>query len=286
MVAKHRFLNSDHIVALLEAPGRKVITDRLAKLFHHGYLTRPKAQLKYFGETGSRPLVYGLGRKGSQVLSERFGLDHPTQTTSHAHFEHVLLVSDLLVSLETSRRRHGIEVLDFNDILAQSPPATRQKHLLGVENVSGWEVDFIHEDRKRYRLRIYPDAIFAVPGKRLPSLLFLEADRGTEPLVRKDLRHRSSLYKKFLLYWQSSMRWRDEAVTPPYGFRHPRVLTVVTTKQAHRRIRNLQDLALKVAPTTPGMSLFASHTDLMAGDFLTHRWQNAKGVPVRLLAGS
>src|SRR5438045_8807998 len=62
-LARHRFLRSTHIAALV---GRSVdrTNDRLSKLFHAGYLDRPRAQLDYYPTAGSAPIVYALADRG------------------------------------------------------------------------------------------------------------------------------------------------------------------------------------------------------------------------------
>ncbi len=94
---------------------------------------------------------------------------------------------------------------------------------------------------------------------------------------------RSSLHKKFLLYYTSWVQWRDTKTEPPYGFRNPRVLTVVSTKRdPEARIDNLMGVAQEVAPYAPDLFLFTTHEALLADDSLEHGWRNAKGKIVRL----
>src|SRR5437899_9833331 len=62
-LARHRFLRSTHIAALV---GRSLdrTNDRLKGLFHHGYVDRPRAQLDYYPTSGSAPMVYALADRG------------------------------------------------------------------------------------------------------------------------------------------------------------------------------------------------------------------------------
>jgi predicted transcriptional regulator len=64
-VYKHRFLNSDHIAALVPG-GDQAIRRRLKKLFHAGYLDRPREQVRPFRK-GNYPYVYGLGDKAQDI---------------------------------------------------------------------------------------------------------------------------------------------------------------------------------------------------------------------------
>src|ERR1700730_11745956 len=70
LLARHRFLRSTHIAALV---GRSLdrTNDRLSKLFHAGYIDRPRAQLDRFPTTGSSHLVYALANRGARLLIQR-----------------------------------------------------------------------------------------------------------------------------------------------------------------------------------------------------------------------
>ena len=288
LVGRRRFLDINHVADLLQAPrqrdGRSQVTERrLNRLFHHGYLDRPKTQLNRY-VAGSKPTVYCLTPKGVLLVVQNRGVAYAAGSTERTYLEHALLTSDIHVSAELSCRRHGIYLTPFEEILERhASEATKRR--VGKERVDGWPVTFTHTDRKEYTLPLYPDDIFVVPGKRDPSLLFVEADRGTEPLTRTDLRHRSSIYKTLVLYNETWKQWRDEIDTPepPYGFRHPRVLFVVSDKNTARRVTAIQKLG-QGSNMPPGLFLFARHDELLQGDFLTYEWQNLDGKPKRLLS--
>lgn len=285
-VGRLRFLDTNHVADLLDAPrqndGRSQVTERrLNRLFHHGYLERPKTQLTRY-VTGSKPMVYCLTPKGARLVLQHREVSCAAGGTERNYLEHGLMTSDIRVSAELSCRRHGIHLTSFEEILEhRASEATKRR--VGKERVDGWPVSFTHTDRKKYTLPVYPDDIFAVPGKRGTSLLFIEADRGTEPPTRSDLRHRSSIYKKLVLYYETWKQWRDKKQTPPYGFRNPRVLFVVSDKNAARRIATIQALG-RAHNMAAGLFLFARHNELLEGDFMTYEWQNLRGQPVRLLA--
>src|SRR5260221_788336 len=72
LLARHRFLRSTHIAALV---GRSLdrTNDRLSRLFHAGYIDRPRAQLDYYPDRGGGPMVYALADRGARLLVERDG---------------------------------------------------------------------------------------------------------------------------------------------------------------------------------------------------------------------
>src|ERR1700735_1229009 len=71
-VAQHRLIRSTHIAALV---GRSLdrINDRLLRLFHAGYVDRPRAQLDRFPTSSTAPMVYALAYRGARLLCERRG---------------------------------------------------------------------------------------------------------------------------------------------------------------------------------------------------------------------
>src|SRR4249919_2216781 len=73
-LARYRFLRSTHIAALV---GRSLdrTNDRLSKLFHAGYVDRPRAQLDHYPTSGSAPMAYALADRGGRLLKERYGFD-------------------------------------------------------------------------------------------------------------------------------------------------------------------------------------------------------------------
>src|SRR5260221_7983580 len=73
LLARHRFLRSTHIAALV---GRSLdrTNDRLSKLFHAGYIDRPRAQLDYYPTAGSAPISYALADRGARLLIQRDGI--------------------------------------------------------------------------------------------------------------------------------------------------------------------------------------------------------------------
>src|SRR4051812_13504434 len=66
LLAHHRFLRSTHIAALV---GRSLdrTNDRLSRLFHAGYVDRPRAQLDYYPDRGAAPMVYALADRGARL---------------------------------------------------------------------------------------------------------------------------------------------------------------------------------------------------------------------------
>src|SRR6266436_4989108 len=99
--ARYRLIRSTHIAALV---GRSLdrTNDRLMRLFHAGYLDRPRAQLDYYPTSGSGPMVYALADRGARLLIERDGIDfanvewtRKNREAGRPFIEHQLEIADL-----------------------------------------------------------------------------------------------------------------------------------------------------------------------------------------------
>src|SRR5580765_3797129 len=92
-VHRHRFLRSSHIVTLADGSEQQLLR-RLQLLFHHGYLDRPRSQLAYYHQGGSKNIVYGLGNKGAKLLAgfaeprPRFDWTDRNQSVKQLYLEH------------------------------------------------------------------------------------------------------------------------------------------------------------------------------------------------------
>src|SRR5687768_3607631 len=110
LIYQHRFLRSYHIVDLI-GDSRQALLRRLQLLYHHGFLERPRAQIEYYRHGGSHHMVYGLGNKGASLLRQELGVPihgarwgEKNRSVRRIFFEHVLLVSDVMVALELGCR--------------------------------------------------------------------------------------------------------------------------------------------------------------------------------------
>jgi hypothetical protein len=83
--------------------------------------------------------------------------------------------------------------------------------------------------------------ITGVNGNVRRSYFFLEADRGTMPVIRKGL-SQTSFYRKLLSY---EATWRQEIQQKLFGFPRFRVLTVTSNPA---RVKSLIDACSKLEP--------------------------------------
>jgi len=264
LVHRHRFLRSPQIVALLGGSPQQLLR-RLKLLYHHGYLERPRCQIDSYYRPGSRHIIYGLGNKSLAFLKQELNVDfrevswgEKNRGVGRIFLEHALLVSDVMVSLELACRKHdGIKLL-YEDQLALR--SERQPFQWRVKTQGG------------IRLGVIPDRVFALEYTNENSQLervhfFLEADRGTMPVIRSGLTQ-TSFYRKLIAY---EATWTQKIHQRHLGIHRFRVLTVTTVAA---RVKSLLD-ACSQLKRGHGLFLFADRTVLEKDPF-SAVWRRGK----------
>jgi DNA-binding Lrp family transcriptional regulator len=264
LVHRHRFLRSHQIIALLGGSPQQV-SRRLKLLYHHGYLERPRAQLQYYERGGSRSIAYGLGNKGGALLKQELGIavhpdswDEKNHVIGRVYLEHTLFVADVMVAIELAcRKRDGIRLL-YEDQLA----------LRSERQPFQWRV----KTREGVKLGVIPDRVFALeyPDQNAQPqrvYFFLEADRGTMPVVRSGLTQ-TSFYRKLLAY---EATWTQKIHQRHLGIHRFRVLTVTTVAA---RVKSLLE-ACSQLKRGHGLFLFADRT-VLEKDLFSAVWRRGK----------
>lgn len=232
-VAEHRFIRSEWIIKLVGG-SRQQLLRRLNLLYHHGYLERPRCQLDYYHEGGSKSLVYGLASRGAGRL--RRDLNMPFErmdwTTRHKNvgrlfLEHTLMVSDFMAALELDCCNRAEVRLLYPHELPQ--PKGRENHRESFR----WTVDL---PGKR-GVGVVPDKVFALEVTRSGGRLdrthyFLEADQGTMPIKRRDLRQ-SCVTRKLKAYEATAT---SGLYRPRLHITRFRVLIVTSTSERAQNI--------------------------------------------------
>lgn len=263
MVQRHRFIRSYQIVALLGG-SRQQILRRLQLLYHHGYLERPRAQLNYFHQDGSRHFVYGLGTKGASLLKHEAPSDEASGIFEH-HFEsrifleHALLVTDVMVAIEAACRANSRVRLVHQDELQRSSKPRPFR----------WRVQV----NPGLKLGVVPDQVFALDyqgetDRTERAYFFLEADRGTMPVARRNL-SQTSFRRKLLAY---EVTWYQNLHRRRFGFHRFRVLAVTTNTARMKSLLN----ACSHLERGRGLFLFADRSVLdRPAEILSSVWHSA-----------
>ena len=225
---RHRLLRSSDISELVAGSQQQVLR-RLQLLFHHGYVDRPRSQIEYFHRGGSRPLVYALTPRGNVLLREcrpmRTRPRFPKRNLSPLFLQHAVQKSEIMVALELACRR--------NADIAFIPSNSLVTHSRGKRSPFEWRVKVDSETE----LGVIPDDVFALDysgadaGKRR-ALFFVESDRSTMPIERRDL-SKTSFLRKLIAY---EATWLKKIHQTQFACDRFRVLTITTSVE---RVKHL-----------------------------------------------
>lgn len=281
-LARHRFLRSTHIAALV---GRSLdrTNDRLCHLYHAGYIDRPRAQLDYYPTKGSAPMVYALADRGARLLRERAGIDlsriewgRKNLKAGRPFIEHQLEVADFEVAAQLSAECSGYHYANAEEI-ASRLPGTFANDLSG--NPFMLRVTVSHHGTC-HEVGLVPDIAFAIDLKSGAQRNFVaEIDRGTMPITRADF-SQTSIERKLRSYlsahasrlFEQKFRWKSF-----------RVLFVTSDDS---RVRSMIEALRSIQP--PGAAgsslfLFAARDALHSADPMTAAWRGVDGSRRRLL---
>ena len=152
--------------------------------------------------SGSAPLVYALADRGARLLTEHDGIEFPNPEWSRKNrearrpfIEHQLEIVDFHVALQCAAYdRRDVRILHPEDIIAAAPPETQR-----ARNPFALKVKL--SDRGTLRnIGLIPDLVFGLmfsDGSR--RFFMVEIDRGTMPIVRRDITQ-TSFEKKMRAY--------------------------------------------------------------------------------------
>lgn len=279
-IARFRLISAGQL-AMLDGGSAQNVSRALLGLWENGYVERPEAQVaSRLLHEGSRPMIYGLSRKGARLLRDE-GLDvrrrlldgiDKEKGAGWRFVEHTVAIAGFMVSLEVAVKKHsGIRILDRGEILEDAPKTRRYSHVRLEAS--------IRLDGTLKRNAVVPDALF---GLRFDddeeSYFMLEIDRGEMPVERYRNLQRTYFAKKMLTYYEAN---RERRHVNDLGLSNFRVLTVTTTPERVEKmlaaLRNITD------GRGSNIFLFADEAQLAAvGDPLDVEWVSGKGEQVRL----
>jgi DNA-binding Lrp family transcriptional regulator len=279
-LARHRFLRSTHIATLV---GRSLdrTNDRLLRLFHAGYIDRPRAQLDYYPTAGSAPIAYALADRGARLLIQRDGIEFANVEWSRKNrkagrpfIEHQLESVEFLIALQlATARRRDVQFIHPYDIIAELP-----KHTRSARNPLSLRVSLAHRGVTQ-EIGLVPDLVFGLQTSDGTRRNFMvEIDRGTMPIVRADTLQTSFERKMraYLTAHASKLHERN------FGWKTFRVLTVTTDQHRTRSMKEaLNQLHIPHSIGSP-LFFFTTRDELRAHDPLTHEWRDGNDRSVRL----
>jgi DNA-binding Lrp family transcriptional regulator len=268
-LARYRFLRSSHIAALV---GRSLdrTNDRLMRLFHAGYIDRPRAQLDYYPTSGSAPMIYALADRGARLLVERDGValanvewSRRNHEAGRPFIEHQIEIVNFSVALQSAvRGRPDLKLVSAIEMNASLRQALRTVHARFALRAKLSRRGIARE------ISVVPDFVFVV-----------EIDRGTMPVTRADI-EQTSFARKMRVYLAAHAAKQHEQ---QFGWDNFRVLTITTDWQ---RIHSMIDAVRSIhIPHSVGASLFwfGTFAELRTVTPLIHLWRRGDGRKVAML---
>src|ERR1051325_9392783 len=282
VVARHRLIRSTHIAELV---GRSLdrTNDRLMRLFHAGYLDRPRAQLDRFPNSGSAHFIYALADRGMRLLREEDGVEFRNAEWSRKNreagrpfIEHQIEIVNLQVALQRAVAQRG----DISLLFAEAMNAASSgRSVFESRAAFALEAKLLLQG-KVHKTSVVPDLVFGLELPRKDRRNFVvEIDRGTMPIKRSDPQQTNFESKMRVYLAAHAMKEHVQQ----FGWKNFRVLTVTTD---HGRMRCMMSALQQLrVPHSIGPALFAFATfdELRASDPLAHEWQDGKGRPACLI---
>ena len=283
---KYRFLTTDHLQALTGTKSRWGMNNRLRKLYDHKYIDRPKAQAAIFAYADKRPTVYALGNTGAALIASRYNFPMPPKVywteknrrVREKHIEHTLGISDFMVSVEMEcMGSDHLEMIDPQIIINRSPVQTQNS-----KYPFRWKTKIRHSGQP-HDISIVPDYVFGIRDKNGPryrneKFYFVEIDRATMPVTRRDIKQ-TSYMRKIHSYADTYERGLAERRFGMNGFQ---MLTVTTSQ---KRIQDIQTAIanMKNFSFSAGTFLFKEKGNGQAHFPFHQGWTNAKGKPADMI---
>jgi hypothetical protein len=282
-IARHRFLRSTHIAVLV---GRSLdrTNDRLLRLFHAGYVDRPRAQLDRFPTSGTAPMLYALADRGARLLRQRDDLPSATVEWSRKNrkvqrpfIDHQIEIVDFQIALQRTVSTRADVRLFFEG--ETSAAASRRQ---GRETRPPFALSARIEQNGTVRsVSAVPDSVFALQfadGTR--HNYTVEIDRGTMPVFRSDP-EQTSIARKMRVYLAAHTAKQHQR---EFGWTNFRVLFVTTNQE---RIETMIDASRQSQARRHGVGVslfwFSTFAEIKeAADFLSLEWCDGNRRAVRL----
>lgn len=262
-VGRFRFLRSDQITRLMGGSKQAVIR-RLGRLFHHGYLSRPKRINVQIAIPGYKGMVYALGPSGRRYLQTQgvlYSYRQQEKEVKILYLAHTLKVADFVIDLQTNlpddvELYHGDEFR----VLFSPKPGARWKVPIDYH---GEEID----------IGVVPDYLFALVRDDEVCVFCLEVDRGTMPVYREKP-VQTSFVRKIMAYHQT---WKSGYADENFDWKRFRVVTVTSSDD---RKAHLISACRRTCKGKGGerLFLFSSEQEINeTSNIFYHPWSTGKG---------
>jgi hypothetical protein len=267
-------------LAALDGGSSQKVERALLGLWENGYIDRPESQVaSRRKEKGSRPLIYGLSRKGASYLRRHgFEVTRPLLDGIDKHksagwrfIEHSVGISEFFVQLEISiRGREDVRILERAEIFADAPKPVRRVRLDARIPIGGTP----------RRCTVIPDGFFGLRfnTESEESYFMYEKDRGEMPVTRFRNQYGTYIAKKLHVYLEAS---RQRKHVDELGIPNFRVLIETTTpERVEQMIEALEELT---GGRGSNIFLLIDEATLAGSDPLNAVWLSGKREGIRII---
>lgn len=214
-VYDYRILKGDQIQELFFG-SQSTASFRLSRLYQHGYLDREF--LPTMGGIASSPILYSLGKKGADVLFEKYGISREElrkkvgrRELSPLFLEHILQINQIRIAVTLAAKDEGYFLESwFDDALLKLD----YDHVM-IDTSTGMKKN----------VSIIPDSYFVLEVPQGRAHFFMELDRGTMTLGR--YKQKIQAYRKYISSGEYQRRY------------HTKSLRVLTVTLNETRLKNL-----------------------------------------------
>ncbi|UPJ50373.1 replication-relaxation family protein [Bradyrhizobium sp. 200] len=267
-------------LAALDGGSSQKVERALLGLWENGYIERPESQVtSRRKEKGSRPLIYGLSRKGASYLRRHgFEVTRPLLDGIDKHkaagwrfIEHSVGISGFFVQLELAiRGRQDLRILERAEIFADAPRPVRRVRLDARIPIGGTP----------RRCTVIPDGFFGLrfEAEGEESYFMYEKDRGEMPVTRFRNQYGTYVAKKLHIYLEAS---RQRKHVDELGIPNFRVLIETTTRErVEQMIEALEELT---SGRGSNLFLFIDEETLAGSGPLNAAWISGKRESIRII---
>lgn len=266
-------------LAALDGGSTQKVERALLGLWENGYIDRPESQAtSRRKEKGSRPLIYGLSRKGASYLRRHgFEVTRPLldgidkqKAAGWRFIEHTVGIAGFFVQLElASRGRPDLRVLERAETFADALKPLRRVRLAARVPIGG----------APRRCTVIPDGFFGLrfEAEGEESYFLYEKDRGEMPVMRFRNQYGTYIAKKLHIYLEAS---RQRKHVDELGIPNFRVLIETTTRErVEQMIEALEELT---GGRGSNLFLFIDEATLAESDPLNAAWISGKRASVSI----
>lgn len=284
-VHRFRFMTTDQAQILSGSTSRRKLNDRLATLWAHDFLDRPRVQLEAFSRKQKRHTVHALGQRGAEWLRDNDGQTFPkgkgwntaNKLKSAERMMHQIGIADTVIMMErTIAATPQFSITHQDELISEVDwePGLRSYRLPTKVMEKGRTVERATDPDYTFSLNLHSET-----EKTRRALFFLEWDNATEDFMKASS-VASSIRQKLLCYADA---YRRKLPLELYGHKGWRLLFVVNDGEA--RVEKMLETQQRVLGNALPSNVvwYTTQTALESRGVLADIWRTTEGDKLTLV---